>query len=260
MQPNPPGRNVIGDAWRTAKAYWASEGKWSARGLLVAIITLNLCNVYISVRVNDWNKNFYNALQAFNGGEVFRQLGIFCILAAFAVTISAYALYLNQMLQIRSRHWLTRKYVGGWLADHAYYRLRFGNTTDNPDQRIAEDGQQFVTYIMSLSVGLLTSFVSLAAILSILWELSGPMAIPLGRWGTVQIPAYLVWAALLTAGIGTWLAMKIGRPLVPLNFARQRFEGDFRFSLAHLRENAESVALYGGELAEFRLFQADFEM
>ena len=251
-------RNVIGDAWRIAKAYWTSEEKWSAWGLLVAIVTLNLCNVYTSVRINDWNKNFYNALQAFNSGEVFRQLGIFCILAAFAVMISVSALYLNQMLQIRWRHWLTHKYVGGWLADRAYYRLRFGTTTDNPDQRIAEDVQQFATYVMNLSVGLLTSLVSLVSFLVILWGLSGPAEIPIGRWGVIHIHAYLVFAALLSAGIGTWLAMKIGRPLVQLNFDRQRFEGDFRFSLAHLRENAESVALYGGEPAEFRLFQERF--
>jgi vitamin B12/bleomycin/antimicrobial peptide transport system ATP-binding/permease protein len=251
-------RNIISDAWRIAKAYWTSEEKWSAWGLLVAIVTLNLCNVYTSVRINNWNKNFYNALQAFNSGEVFRQLGIFCILAAFAVTISVYALYLNQMLQIRWRQWLTRKYVGGWLANRAYYRLRFGTTTDNPDQRIAEDVQQFATYVMNLSVGLLTSFVSLVSFLVILWGLSGPAEIPLGRWGVLHIHAYLVWAALLSAGIATWLAMKIGRPLVALNVDRQRFEGDFRFSLAHLRENAENVALYGGEPAEFRLFQARF--
>jgi vitamin B12/bleomycin/antimicrobial peptide transport system ATP-binding/permease protein len=118
--------------------------------------------------------------------------------------------------------------------------------------------QQFVTYIMTLSVGLLTSLVSLVSFLVILWGLSGAAEIPLGRWGTLHIPGYLVWVALLTAGIGTWLAMKIGQPLVALNFARQRFEGDFRFSLAHLRENAENVALYGGEPVEFRLFQARF--
>lgn len=243
-------RNIMGDAWRIAKAYWTSEEKYSAWGLLVAIVTLNLCNVYTSVRINDWNKNFYNALQAFNRGEVFRQLGIFCILAAFAVTISVSALYLNQMLQIRWRHWLTHKYVGGWLADRAYYRLRFGTATDNPDQRIAEDVQQFATYVMNLTVGLLTSLVSLASFLVILWGLSGPEEIPLGRLGVIHIHAYLVFAALLSAGIGTWLAMKIGRPLVQLNFDRQRFEGDFRFSLANLRENAESVAFYGGEPAE----------
>jgi vitamin B12/bleomycin/antimicrobial peptide transport system ATP-binding/permease protein len=259
MQPPGPQQNVLGAAWRIARAYWTSEEKWSAWGLLVAIISLNLGNVYISVRINEWNKNFYNALQAFDKGEVFRQLGIFCILAALAVSISVYGLYLNQMLQIRWRHWLTHKYVGGWLSNRSYYRLRFGTVTDNPDQRIAEDVQLFATYAMNLSVGLLTSIVSLVSFIVILWQLSGPMEIPFGYWGVLHIPAYLVWAALLSAGAATWVTMRIGRPLVSLNFARQRFEGDFRFSLARLRENAENVALYGGEQAEFRLFREQFQ-
>jgi len=77
--------------------------------------------------------------------------------------------------------------AAGW-ADRAYYRLRFGTTTDNPDQRIAEDVQQFATYVMNLSVGLLTSFVSLVSFLVILWGLSGPAEIPLGRWGCSAHP------------------------------------------------------------------------
>jgi vitamin B12/bleomycin/antimicrobial peptide transport system ATP-binding/permease protein len=76
--------------------------------------------------------------------------------------------------------------------------------------------------------------------------------------GTVHIPGYLVWAALIYAGIGTWLAVTIGRPLIQLNSARQRFEADFRFSLVHLREHAESVALYGGEPVELSLFDERF--
>jgi putative ATP-binding cassette transporter len=63
---------------------------------------------------------------------------------------------------------------------------------------------------------------------------------------------------LLYAGIGTWLTVIIGRPLVPLNYARQRFEADFRFSLVRFRENAESVALYGGEPVELKLFKERF--
>jgi putative ATP-binding cassette transporter len=86
------------------------------------------------------------------------------------------------------------------------------------------------------------------------WGVSGPTEIPLGKLGTVHIPAYLVWAALLYTGVGTWITVKIGRPLVPLNFARQRFEADFRFSLVRFRENADSVALYGGEPVELRVF------
>ena len=89
-------------------------------GLQLAVIALNLGNVYISVRINAWNNAFYNALQAFNSGELIRQLGTFCILVVFAIAMSVYALYLNQMLQIRWRRWLTRRYLGAWLADHAY--------------------------------------------------------------------------------------------------------------------------------------------
>jgi vitamin B12/bleomycin/antimicrobial peptide transport system ATP-binding/permease protein len=250
--------NTTRAAWRLARDYWRSEERWSGWGLLVAVVALNLGNVYISVRINEWNKSFYNALQGFNRGEMFRQLGIFCILVAFAISMSVYALYFNQLLQVRWRRWLTRKYLDAWLANRAYYQLQLGSTTDNPDQRISEDLNQFTTYILSLSVGLVTSVVSLVSFIIILWGLSGPAEIPFGASGIINIPGYLVWAALLYAGVGTWLTVKIGRPLVPLNFARQRFEADFRFSLVRFRENAESVALFGGEPVELRVFQERF--
>ena len=73
-------RQIVRDAWRLAKPYWTSEEKWSAWGLLLAVIALNLGNVYISVRINAWNNAFYSALQAFNSDELFRELGTFCIL------------------------------------------------------------------------------------------------------------------------------------------------------------------------------------
>jgi ABC-type uncharacterized transport system fused permease/ATPase subunit len=131
-------RQIMRDAWRLAEPYWTSEEKWSARGLLLAVIALDFGKIYISLRINAWNNAFY-ALQAFNSGELFRQLGTFCVLVAFAIAMSVYALYLNQMLQVRWRRWLTRRYLGAWLADHAYYQLQLRDTADNPDQRIAED-------------------------------------------------------------------------------------------------------------------------
>ncbi len=251
-------RNITRTGWRLAKCYWTSEEKWSAWALLVGVIGLNLGNVFVSVRINEWNRSFYNALQAFDREGLFHQLGNFGILVFFAISMSVYSLYLSQMLQIRWRRWLTSRYLDAWLAERAYYQLELGGRTDNPDQRIAEDLNQFTTYVLSLSVGLISSVVSLISFLIILWGLSGPADIALGPWTTVHIPAYLVWAALLYAGIGTWLTVKIGRPLVPLNYAHQRFEADFRFSLVRLRENAESVALYGGEAVEFKLFKERF--
>ena len=246
-------------AWRIAIPYWTSEEKWSAWGLLLGVVALNLGTVYISVRINQWNNAFYDALQAFNGTEFFRQIIVFSVLAAFYIIMAVYGLYLNQMLQIRWRRWLTRKYLGNWLTDQAHYYLQLGNATDNPDQRIAEDINQFTSYVLTLSLGLLTSAVSLASFLVILWQLSGPVQIPMGPLGVVHIPAYLVWTALLYCVVGTWLTIKIGRPLVPLNFARQRFEADFRFSLVRVRENAESIALYNGEPVELRIFAERFK-
>ena len=249
-----PRRIIIRTAWYLAKGYWTSEEKRCAWSLLGALIVLNLGNVYIGVQINEWNRAFYNALQTFNAMALFRQVGIFAILVAFAVLASVSALYLNQLLQIRWRRWLTKRYLAAWLADRAYYKLQFESAADNPDQRIAEDLNQFTGYILTLSLGLISSVVSLFSFLTILWGLSGAADVPLGALGTAHIPGYLVWAALIYAGLGTWLAVTIGRPLVALNSARQRYEADFRFSLVHLREHAESVALYGGEPVELDLF------
>jgi putative ATP-binding cassette transporter len=255
---SPTRLNLARAAWRVARPYWWSEERWSALGLLAAVLALNLANVYTSVLINEWNNKFYDAIQAFDRNELFHQLGVFCVLVIIAITISVYALFLSQLLQIRWRRWLTREYIGTWLDSRAYYLMQLTGTTDNPDQRIAEDVNQFTTYVLNLSVGLITSAVSLFSFLAVLWKLSGPADIPLAQWGHLHIPGYLVWAALLYAGVGTWLTVRIGRPLVPLNFQRQHLEADFRFSLVRLRENAESIALYGGEPVEQHLLQDRF--
>src|ERR1700749_2973076 len=143
-----PKWSSLRDAWRLAEPYWWSDEKWPARGPLLAVVLLNLGNVYISVRINEWNNAFYNALQKLDGAEFFRQLGVFCILAAAFIVMAVYAQYLSQMLQIRWRRWLTRRYLGAWLADRSYYHLELKSATDNPDQRISEDLNQFTSYVL----------------------------------------------------------------------------------------------------------------
>jgi putative ATP-binding cassette transporter len=252
-------RQMIGAIWHLAKPYWTSEEKRMAWGLLLAVISLNLGSVYISVRMNEWNKAFYNAFQNFSTPELFRQFGVFCVLVVFAISISVYSVYLNQMLYLRWRRWLTRKHLAAWLDQRAYYQLQLSSEADNPDQRISEDIGQFTAYLMSLSVGLISSVASFSSFMAILWGLSGTAEIPLGAMGIIRIPGFLVWAALLYAGIGTWITVRIGRPLVALNFDRQRYEADFRFSLVRLRENAERVAIYGGEQVELGVFHHRYQ-
>jgi putative ATP-binding cassette transporter len=122
-------RNPLKAAWALINPYWASEEKLSAWALLLGIIALNLGIVYITVLINGWNNAFYNALQELNVQKFFQQLGIFCVLAAIFIIFSVYSLYLSQMLQIRWRRWLTRRFLGDWLSHRAYYRIQFAPKT-----------------------------------------------------------------------------------------------------------------------------------
>ncbi|MSP50724.1 MAG: ABC transporter ATP-binding protein/permease [Alphaproteobacteria bacterium] len=237
--------------WRLAGPYWRSEDRWTGRGLLAVVVGLNLGLVALNVRFNSWNNDFYNTLQALDEAEFYRQLGIFTLLAAAFIVVAVYQLYLNQMLQIRWRRWLTERYLETWLGEQRFYRLQIaGGGTDNPDQRISEDIQWFVEKTLSLGLGLMSAVVTLVSFVSILWVLSGVLAVPLPGGGSFEIPGYMCWAALLYAILGTWLTGKIGSPLVGLNFNQQRLEADFRFRMLRLRENAEAVALWKGERAE----------
>src|SRR5882724_9827791 len=251
-------RRVLGDSWALAAPYWRSEDRWAARGLLIAVIGLNLGIVYLNVLLNQWNNGFYNALQDKNQGVFVHQLVRFSWLAALYIIVAVYQLYLNQMLQIRWRRWLTERYLQAWLADGAYFRMQLAaGETDNPDQRIAEDLQLFVSGTLALAIGGLRAVVTLVSFVAILWGLSGSITIPFGR-SSLILPGYMVWTALVYAIIGTWLTSRIGRPLVRLNFDQQRYEADLRFSLVRLRENAEGVALYHGEADELRGFRQRF--
>jgi putative ATP-binding cassette transporter len=250
---------IIAQAWRIARPYWFSEERWVARGLLAAVLAMNLAQVWINVRLNYWRNTFYDTLQNYDERGFFYQLGLFALYAGAFILLLVYGTYLQQMLQIRWRRWMTDVYLREWLTDKTYYRLQLtGDATDNPDQRISEDLNMFPAQTLNLLLGLLTNVVQAISFSFILWDLSGPLAFSLGRWGALAIPGYMFWAVLLYTAVATWIAIRLGRPLISLNFAQQRFEADFRFSLVRLRENTESVAFYGGEDFELETFTDRF--
>jgi putative ATP-binding cassette transporter len=243
-------RTFLGNVWKLSAPYWRSEEKVRAWVLLAAIVALSLSTVYLLVLLNEWNRQFFNALEQKDERDFFVLLVYFCFLAALYIGAVVYETYLEQALQMRWRIWLTRQYLDDWLGNQVYYRLELESRgTDNPDQRIAEDLRLFTSGTLSLTLGLIREAVTIASFAVILWDLSGALPLTLGG-SEVTIPGYLLWTALVYALVGSALTHYVGRKLIGLNFLQERYEADFRYSLVRLRENSEGVALYRGEAPE----------
>ena len=247
--------NTTRKIWALTTPYFSSEEKWKARGLLAAIVVLNLAAVYMLVLINDWNRLFYDALEKRDQPVFWEQLARFTYLAFGYIVIAVYRFYLTQLLELRWRAWMTGHYLQRWLSNHAFYKLelaRFstaGSTPDNPDQRIQEDLNLFTTYSISLSMGLLNAVVTLASFVGILWALSGVFSLDLAG-SNYQITGFMVWAALAYCIVGSVITHYIGRPQIPLNFQQQRYEADFRHHMVRVREYSEAIALDKGEQVE----------
>ena len=235
--------------WRLSVPYFRSDDRWPGRLLLGSVVAIELLLVALQVILNLWYNRFYNTLQDRDWNGFVSAILFFCVLAAIYTVLAVYQTYLNQWLQIRWRRWMTQSYLQQWLNAANHYRMQLvGDAADNPDQRIADDLRLFVEYTMTLGTGLLNAIVSFCSFVVILWALSEQA--PLHLFGDLQLPGYLVWAALIYAIVGTALTHLIGWRLIPLNFQQQRVEADFRFNLMRTRENAEQIAALHGEAAE----------
>ena len=251
-------RHFAARAWALSAPYFGSDQKWKARGLLAAIVALNLGAVYMLVLLNEWNRVFYDALQNKNAEVFWQQLLRFTLLAFGYILIAVYRFYLTQLLEIRWRAWMTEHVLQRWLGAKAFYRLELMRFTredaslpDNPDQRIQEDLGLFTASAVSLSMGLLNACVTLASFVGILWGLSGSFGFSFNGtdW---NIPGFMVWMAVVYALVGSVLTHYLGRPLIGLNFTQQKREADFRHHLVRVREYSEAIALDRGEPVEQR--------
>lgn len=240
---------VVSRTWRLATFWYLTERR-VALLLVAALIAIVVIGVYLEVRFNRWHNDFYSAVEDRDQVKVWYQLGVNGMLALLFVVCAVSNSFVSLWCEIRWRTSMTRKLLTAWLRHHAYYRLQLTRQeTDNPDQRISEDVKLFVSITLSLITQFTTSLLTLAAFLAILWRISGDFEI---RWRLIDltVPKYMVVVAFLYAIVGTLCAYRLGRALVPLNYAQQRYDADYRLDLVRLRENVEQVAFYGGERFE----------
>jgi putative ATP-binding cassette transporter len=267
---------VVGQMMKIADRYFDTADRGEARiwplsafsalerqiavAMVVFLVLVNQAQVGINVRLSFFNRDWFNAIQNKDAASFWQLLLLVFLPWVFVYVVSALIeFFVQSMLVIRWRRWLTEYYVERWLGEHTHYRMSLtGSKADNPDQRISEDVNRFIDGgsdgsgaagygIYSYSILLISTLSSLVSFAVVLWGLSTSFTIP----GTqFHVPGFLFWVALIYALAGTLIAHWIGRSLIGLYFERQHMEADFRFSLARLREYSEQVALLDGEHTE----------
>jgi putative ATP-binding cassette transporter len=231
---------------RIAWPYLSPSRSLFPLSLLLLIIFFTLLSVRLNVLFSFWYNGFYTAMQKLDAKSFWFMLLIFTVLATIHVGRSLLSYYLRQTFVIRWRIWLTSSLVNGWLAHQTYHRSQYLLTNaDNPDQRIQQDVDSFVSSSLTLSMGLLDAVVSLFSFTIILWSLSGVLSV-----FAVEIPRAMVFLVYIYVIIATVFAVWLGKPLVMLNFNNEKFNANFRYALIRVREYGESIAFFGGENVE----------
>ncbi len=260
--------------WRITGDYFTGPTRvkvwvWLAALLLSVVAGVRLV-VLLSFQGNDMMTSFQviaaglgsddEAVKASGAAGFWMSIRVFCILASIHVGRIMLDLFMMQRFMLAWRVWLTVRLTADWLDGKAYYRSRFiDDTIDNPDQRIQADIDIFTTGVgplpntpqnttsATLLFGAISAITSMISFTAILWNLSGTLTAPIIG---VEIPRAMFWILLVYVLFATVIAFWIGRPIIWLTFNNEKFNAAFRYALVRLRDAAEAVAFYRGELAE----------
>jgi vitamin B12/bleomycin/antimicrobial peptide transport system ATP-binding/permease protein len=245
--------------WMMIKTFWGSPGRNDLFLLGAGVCTVVSLTAYAQIKLNDWNKPFYDALSLKDFTGFLTQLLVFAKLAGALLALNVAQAWLREMSKLRLREGLTHDLFDQWLVPKRAFRLSTaGEIGENPDQRIHEDARHLVDLSTDLGIGLLQSTLLLASFITVLWTVSEGITFTLGGV-SFGLPGYMVWFALIYAGIASFASWRVGRPLIPLNTHRYAREAELRFSLVRVNERTGAIALYGGEVDEKQYLNREFD-
>src|SRR5580704_9221691 len=240
-------------------ALWLSPGRRSLALLMIGTVFVICATAAAQVGLNAWNRPFYEAIAERNFPAFLDQLLVFAAIAGCLLVLNVAQAWLREMIKLKSREWLTRDLFSEWLKPGRSVRLaRAGEVGVNPDQRIHEDARRLTELSADLGVGLLQASLLLLSFLGVLWSISGALDIWICGI-SLTIPGYMVWCALLYAASGSWLAWRVGRPLVGMNSRRYQRESEFRFALFQASQQIRNIDRLRGEEGEKRRLGLDLE-
>ena len=252
------GEELAPQLWMMIKPILNSPSRNILFLLGVALCTVVALTAYGQIKLNAWNKPFYNALSRKDVSEFVYQLAVFGVIAGALLSLNVAQAWLREMSKLKLRDGLTRDLFNQWLVPRRAFHLSgAGEIGKNPDQRIHEDARHLVELSTDLGIGLLQSTLLLVCFITVLWTASDGVMFSVDGW-RFALPGYMVWLALAYAGIGSFGSWRVGRSLVELDAERYAREADLRFALVRVNERAEAIALYGGETDEKDYLNREF--
>ncbi len=188
--------------------------------LMLAVNGFNVVNSYVG-------RDFMTATAERNESAFFWKAMLYIGVFGVSTVVAVLHRYTEDNLGMLFREWLTKRLTNAYLENRAYYRLKTGEEIKNPDERIADDVRTYTITTLSIVLMLMNASLTVILFSGVLWSISAPL--------------FLI--AIVYSLAGSFVAIKLGRPLVGLNSTQLDKEADFRASLIHVRENAESIAL-----------------
>jgi len=221
--------------------------------LAIAIIMVVVVSSYGQIRLNRWNKPFYDALSRRDLHEFLIQLGVFFIIAGLLLILNVGERWLVEMLKLKLRQGIVHDLLKDWmLPRRAFWLANAGGPMGvNPDQRMHEDARKLCELSADLGTGLLRAGILFGIFAGVLWGLSAGFSV---RFHDVDyaVPGFMLWAAVVYAGGGSLLSYWVGRSLINRNSERYAREADLRFSLVRINEHLDGISLAAGEEDERR--------
>jgi vitamin B12/bleomycin/antimicrobial peptide transport system ATP-binding/permease protein len=228
---------------RLSLGFWSGQTRARAWLLTSAILFFLLANLGAALAVNRWYKFFFDALEQKDTKTVVLGLGFVLALVLLSAAFSVGLLHARMRLQVRWRQWLTRTLVNRWLADRHFYQLTIVHTeAENPEARIAEDGRLAIELLVDFSLGVLNALLVAISFIGILWVVGGALTV-----AGYSIPGYMVFACIIYSTITTLIMFLLGRPLVRRVEEKAAGEAQLRYELTRVKDNAENIALTGGD-------------
>jgi vitamin B12/bleomycin/antimicrobial peptide transport system ATP-binding/permease protein len=223
--------------WLMLQAFWSSKGRNKTLAYVLVIIVVVAITMFGQLRLNAWNRPFYDAIAKKSFEDFLIQLGVFCTIASALLVLNVGQAWLTQAIKLKFRKGIVADLLDEWLP-RAYRLPHAGAIGANPDQRIHEDARHLADLCADLGIGLFQSSLLLGAFIGVLWKLSEKFGL-VWHHQRLPIPGYMVWCALLYAFAASFLSWRVGKPLIQLNADRYAREAEFRFSLVYLNEHIE---------------------